>query len=146
MARTKIELPSQFLFSTDIPIRITDINYGGHAGNDSILSLIHEARIQFLQQVGLDELGTNGSGMIMRDVSIEFRKELFYGDRLMVSVAAMNFDTASFDIVYKMERITDGRPEIATLAKTGMVCYDYSRAKISALPQEMISRLSLNEI
>ena len=50
MARVKLQLPANFLFSTEIPIRISDINYGGHLGNDAVLSIVHEARIQFLQQ------------------------------------------------------------------------------------------------
>lgn len=146
MARTKIEMPGEFFFVTEIPIRITDINYGGHAGNDSILSLIHEARVQFLNRAGLDEVGSSEPGMIMRDVTIEFRKELFYGDRLIVSVAAMNFETASFDLVYQMERKSADKTEIATLAKTGMVSYDYSRKKITPLSPAMISRLLLTDI
>ncbi|MCU0364969.1 MAG: hypothetical protein MUE93_04775 [Ignavibacteriaceae bacterium] len=40
MPRIKIETPDKFIFSTEIPIRITDINYGGHLGNDSLLSII----------------------------------------------------------------------------------------------------------
>ncbi|MEO6915889.1 MAG: acyl-CoA thioesterase [Chitinophagaceae bacterium] len=146
MARTIIELPSSFVFSTEILIRITDINYGGHVGNDSILSLLHETRMQFLIKAGLDEMGTAGPGLIMRDVIIEFRKELFYGDHLVASVAALNFETASFDIVYKIERIKSDKTEIAIIAKTGMVCYDYARKKIAALTSGIISSLSLVEI
>ena len=48
MERIKISLPESFKFSTIMKIRITDLNYGGHVGNDSFLSLIHEARQQFL--------------------------------------------------------------------------------------------------
>jgi len=46
MARIKIEIPDKFIYKTEIPIRITDINYGGHLGNDSLLSIIHEARVR----------------------------------------------------------------------------------------------------
>ncbi len=55
MARIKLELPEHFEFTTRIPIRITDINYGGHAGNDSMLSIIHEARVQFLKHYDFEE-------------------------------------------------------------------------------------------
>ena len=47
MARIKVELPELFTFNTTIPIRITDLNYGNHVGNDTILSMIHEACVQF---------------------------------------------------------------------------------------------------
>ena len=56
MARIKIDLPVKFSFSTTIPIRITDINFGGHVGNDTILSIVHEARAKFFQHFGYDEL------------------------------------------------------------------------------------------
>ena len=56
MARIKVELPEQFAFSTTIPVRITDLNYGKHVGNDTILSMIHEARVQYLRQLGYGEL------------------------------------------------------------------------------------------
>ena len=46
MARVKLELPAQFNFRTNIPIRIQDLNYGNHVGNDAILSIMHEARLR----------------------------------------------------------------------------------------------------
>lgn len=104
MARIKVELPENFSFSTSIPIRITDLNYGGHVGNDTILSLIHEGRVQFLKQFGLEELKFAGVGLIMGDVAIEFKNELFHGDVVRVSVAAKEFTKISFDLYYKLEK------------------------------------------
>ena len=56
MARIKIELPEKFIFSTEIPLRISDINYGGHLGNDAVLSIAHEARIRFFNKHGFKEI------------------------------------------------------------------------------------------
>ncbi len=67
MARVKIDVPDEFSYTTHIPVRITDLNYGGHVGNDTILSLIHEARIQFLGHYGYGELNMEGVGLIMSD-------------------------------------------------------------------------------
>ena len=88
MARIKIELPDTFSFSCQIPVRITDINYGGHVGNDTVLSIIHEARMQFFKKLGYTEMNFAGTGMIMADVAIEFKSELFYGDVVIASVAS----------------------------------------------------------
>lgn len=136
MARVKIELPEQFSFTTIIPIRITDINYGGHAGNDSILSIIHEARMQFLQKAGCDEKNFFGVGLIMSDVAIEFKKELFYGDMVHVSVAATSFERVRFDIVYKLEASHNNTMVTVATARTGMVCFDYATRKIASVPDE----------
>lgn len=140
MARTKIDLPDKFSFTTSIPVRITDINYGGHVGNDAVLSLIHEARMQFLKQLGYTELEFGGVGLIMADAAIEFRNELFYGDIVIISIACAEFSKVGFDIYYKLEKIHDKNQDekripVAT-AKTGMVCYDYSNKKIAVIPEE----------
>ncbi len=141
MPRIKLELPEQFSFHTIIPIRITDINYGGHAGNDSVLSVIHEARMQFLQQQGYDEKNFAGVGLIMSDVAIEFKKELFYGDAVHIAVTATAFERVSFDILYKLNTTRNGKDITVAAAKTGMVCFDYTTKKITSVPEEARRKL-----
>jgi acyl-CoA thioesterase FadM len=142
MGRIKIELPEKFTFSCRIPVRITDINYGGHAGNDTVLSLIHEARMQYLGFFGYTEMNLAGTGMIMSDVGIEFKKELFYGDEVIASVVAGDFSRIGFDLFYKLEKIGPDGMILAALAKTGMICYDYAKKKIAAVPEEVIQKMS----
>jgi acyl-CoA thioester hydrolase len=137
MPRIKIDLPADFNFSTIIPVRITDINYGGHVGNDAILSLLHEARLQFLRHLGYSELEFSGVGLIMADVAIEFKSELFYGDTLIASVTPGELGKVGFDVIYRLEKEKakgDPAKVIVALAKTGMVCYDYAAKKIVAIP------------
>jgi acyl-CoA thioesterase FadM len=145
MARIKINLPDNFSFSTSIPVRITDINYGGHVGNDTILSLIHEARIQFLKTHNYTEVEFEGVGMIMSDVGIEFKNELFYGDVVIASVSAAGFNKVSFDIYYKLEKVLrpaqDSKRILVAIVKTGMVCYDYTNKKIVSVPDEARKKL-----
>ena len=142
MARVTIDLPSEFHFSTTISIRITDINYGGHAGNDTILSLVHEARMQFLNSVGYTEMNCGGTGLIMTDAAIEFKKELFYGEVVTVSVVAVNFSKISFELFYKMEKQIEGKTVLVAKVKTSMVCFDYAANKIAAFSPEVIEKLT----
>lgn len=143
MARVKIELPQAFHFTASIPVRITDVNYGGHVGNDSILSLIHEARMQFLSSHGLSELDFAGVGLIMSDVVIEFKNEAFYGDVLKADVTTGDASRISFDVFYKFSKEKQGKEVLVALAKTGMVCYDYKNKKIVAIPEEARESLRL---
>lgn len=138
MARISIEFPATFNFIATIPVRITDLNYGGHVGNDTILSLIHEARVQFLKSLGYSEQDFGGVGMIMSDVVINFRNELFYGDVISAAIGVMNISRASFDLVYLLK--TGDR--IIAEAKTGMVCFDYEKRKVVALPEKVKEKLS----
>lgn len=131
MSRIKLTLPEQFSFTATIPVRITDLNYGNHVGNDAVLSIIHEARMQFLSHHGFTELNCGGVGLIMSDVGIEFKKEIFYGDVLSANIAAVNFSSVGFDLYYQ---ILNKEKAITVLAKTGMVCYDYDKKKIAQVP------------
>ncbi|MBL7732113.1 MAG: thioesterase family protein [Chitinophagaceae bacterium] len=135
MARIRINTPAAYSFSCSIPVRITDINYGGHVGNDTVLSIIHEARMQYFRALGYTELNLAGAGLIMADVAIEFKAELFYGDVVTASLTAADFSTIGFDLLYKLEVEREDKT-LAALAKTGMVCYDYNRKKIVAVPEE----------
>jgi acyl-CoA thioester hydrolase len=139
MARVKVPVPDLFSFSTLIPIRINDLNYGNHVGNDSILSLIHEARVQFLKHHQLSELHFGGVGLIMADVAIEYKAELFYGDVLKVYVTANDFSAVGFDLVYRL--VKNEEETVVAMAKTGMVCYDYANKKVAKIPQEARNQL-----
>ena len=144
MARIAIDMPATFSFSCIIPVRITDINYGNHAGNDAILSIIHEARMQFLKSYGYTELDLGGVGIIMADVAIQFKHEAFYGDQLMVSVAVGEITKISFDLFYKLETVLPGNKTVLVAnAKTGMICYAYTSKKIASLSDEVKKKFTL---
>ena len=139
MARIKIEIPPKFTFSTHVPVRITDINYGGHLGNDALLSILHEARVQFLKQYGYTELNISGKSLIMADVGIEYKGEGFSGDLLTIEITATDFNKYGFDLIY---RVKNQESKLIALAKTGMVCFDYTSRKIAPLPEEVKSNFS----
>lgn len=142
MPRIKIELPQKFSFSRSLSVRITDINYGGHVGNDAMLSLMHEARMQFLKHHGYTEMQIGGASLIMSDVAIEFKAEAFYDDVLVVFVTAGDFTRVGFDLYYKITKEDSEKIIVIANAKTGMVCYDYNAKKVVAVPEEVRNRLS----
>lgn len=142
MSSIKSQFPTHFAFECQLPIRINDINYGGHVGNDRILLFAHEARIQFLMQHGFTELSLGGTSLLLTRATIEIRKELFFGDSLWVSVAAINFSSKGFELIYKMEREKDSERELVAAALTTMVCYDYQAKKMDQLPTDVIAKLS----
>lgn len=141
MERIKVQLPEQFTFRTQLKIRVTDLNYGGHVGNDTFLSLLQEARLQYLQQHGYTELSFAGCGLIMADAAIEYKLELAQGDTIEISVAAAGFDKIGFDLFYQVQLLHETGNKIAAKAKTGMVCFDYAQKKKTAVPAEAVARL-----
>jgi YbgC/YbaW family acyl-CoA thioester hydrolase len=143
MERIKLTLPAHFSFATTLTIRVTDLNYGGHVGNDTFLALMQEARQQFLLHHGYQELNFAGVGLIMADAAIEYKKELNYGDEIKMSVTAANFDKYSFDVYYKLEIINSDKLTLAGKGKTGMLCYDYEKKKMVSVPEGVKEKLGL---
>jgi acyl-CoA thioesterase FadM len=142
MARVKVALPTAFSFVTEIPIRITDLNYGGHLGNDALLGILHEARVHFLRSLGLenDYDPVSKLGLIMVDVAVEYKGEAFHGDVLRIQMAAADPNKYGFDVVYHVHN-QDGK-EIAR-AKTGMLCFDYNIRKLRLLPEELAAQVAI---
>lgn len=137
MARITLELPSIIHFTTEIPVRISDINYGNHLGNDALLSLIHEARVRFLAHYGCTEMNVEGASIIMNDVAIVYKSEAFYGDTLVFEIAVVDFHRFGCDLLYGI-RNKESRKEVAR-AKTGIVFYNYGEKKLMEVPKTFSS-------
>jgi acyl-CoA thioesterase FadM len=134
--RVKIQFPEKLLFRTTIPVRITDVNYGNHTGNDSLVSILHEARMQWLQSLGMSELKAGGTSLIMADIAIRFHHESYYGDKLLIEIYVGDQTPKSFDLYYKVMRDDENKTMIAS-AKTGMVCFDYDLGSIVPKGEEL---------
>jgi len=141
MGRIKIDIAGYKLAEIKINVRISDINYGNHVGNDAFVSIIHEARIQWLQQHDYTELDFAGAGLIMSDLAIEFKNESFYGDTIEVSIYAGETARVSFELFYQLSAIRDNTTIILANAKTGMITYDYQKKKPVSLPDAALKLL-----
>ncbi|MCC9166420.1 acyl-CoA thioesterase [Pontibacter harenae] len=138
MPRIKVDIPEYTAFVCHVPVRITDLNYGAHLGNDALLSILHEARVQLLQNYGYSEMNLGGASLIMADVAIEYKGESFYGDTLTINMAFTDLSKYGFDITYHVLNQKGG--EVAR-AKTGMLCFNYKERKLMSLPAEVKDRI-----
>ncbi len=142
MARVKLIFPSKNpIFSTEIPLRITDMNYGNHLGNDAVLSLMHDARMRFLAAHNHTELAIGGCGLIMADVMIAYKGQGYYGDILKIELFSHEISTRSFDLLYKITAIRNNTSIDIAEAKTAMVAFDYTHNKVTHLPEAFLQLL-----
>jgi acyl-CoA thioesterase FadM len=141
MGKNNIIVPPAFSFQTNIPVRITDINYGGHLGNDSVLSLAHEARMQFLSSLGFSEMNFGGVSLIMSELAVDFKAELMYGDTAVIGVAVSDISKVTFDLIYQIKADKNGKQIIAANIRTGMVCFDYGAKRIRPIPEEALKKI-----
>ena len=141
MPRVQIDLPNAFHFSTRIPIRVDDLNYGGHLANDAVLAIAHEARLRLLKTLGFSsELDIAGTGLIMADAAVVFRAEGRHGMELQVDVALCEVRSRGFDLLYRFQDVTTGT-EIAQV-KTGMLFFDYALHKVGHSPEAFVNSIA----
>ena len=137
MARIKIDFPDNIIASIKLKVRIGDINYGNHVGNDAFVSLIHEARLQWLLQNNFSEINAGGTGLIMADLGIEYKKEAYYGEEILIEIGTGEIARVSFELYYQLSTERNQEKVLLAKAKTGMVCYNYDLKKTVSVPESL---------
>jgi YbgC/YbaW family acyl-CoA thioester hydrolase len=142
MARIHIDLPEKLIFSIDLPVRVSDLNYGNHVGNDSVLTLMQEARALFYKSLGFkSEIELDGPiGQVVADAAVVYKSESFFGDVLRIEIALGEFHKYGFDLFYRItNQLTD--KEVAR-GKTGIICFDYEKRKMALIPESLLNKLT----
>ena len=135
MARLTLDFPEdQYCYSTHLTVRVTDINGANQLGNDSMISMISEARARFLFEFGIRESDGNGVGIIVTDLATTYRAEAHARDQLLFEVGVMDFNKYGGDITFRITRPADGT--LVAMAKSGFVFFDYRQSKVVQMPQE----------
>lgn len=137
--RIKLKQALPICFKTTVQVRITDLNYGGHMGNEMLLIYAQQARVDFLAHMGYGELTLAGKGIIMTDAAVVYRSEAYAGETLIVAIALDDRSRVGFDLYYTLREKETNR--LVGQVKTGIVCFDYSTKKVSPLPVEVVQQL-----
>lgn len=135
--RLSIEIPEKIHFETIIKVRITDLNYGDHLGHDRLVSLIHEARMQFFVSLGYTEMNIEGIGILIADLAVMYKDEIFYGEELKFEISMGDFNKYGCDIFYRISNLKTKRT--VALAKTGIVFKKKVESKLSPPPEKFMS-------
>jgi acyl-CoA thioesterase FadM len=134
MARLTLEFPEdQYYYSTHLTVRVTDINGANHLGNDSMISMISEARARFLFDFGIEENRDDGVGIIVTDLATTYRAEAHARDQLLFEVGVMDFNKYGGDITFRITRPRD--QTLVAMAKSGFVFFNYKTGKVVRMPE-----------
>jgi acyl-CoA thioesterase FadM len=139
MARLKLEFPEdQYYYSTHLTVRVTDINSANHLGNDSMISMISEARARFLFDFGFEKIQAQGIGTIITDLATTYKKEAHARDQLLFEVGVMDFNKYGGDIIFRITRPRDNA--LIAMAKSGFVFFKYESSQVTAMPEDFYSK------
>jgi acyl-CoA thioesterase FadM len=144
MARIKLVFPENTIHTLTIPVRITDINYGNHLGNDALVSILHEARVHWLSTLNYTELNIEGKGIIMNELVVNYLKEMFYGDVIIIDLSIGDLTALGLELYYRMSVTKNGENLISAIAKTGLIFFDYTAKKTSSIPDVFIEKIKAN--
>ncbi|MCA1793339.1 MAG: thioesterase family protein [Desulfobacteraceae bacterium] len=140
MARIDIPMPQTYAFTTELDIRIQDINVANHVGHDTFISLLHEARVRFLHHLGYTEADIEGCAILVSDLAVVYKAQARHRDRLRCEIAAAEFNKYGCDIFYRMTRAQDDT--LILEAKTGIVFFNYHENKVTRMPREFAKAVS----
>jgi len=105
--RIRLDLPQTVLFSMEISVRVTDVNYAGHLGNDRLLVYAQEVRSAWFASLGFNELDIEGCNTIMADAALQYVNEAFANESLTITLFLGEQHKYGFDMYYLVARDED---------------------------------------
>lgn len=134
MARVSIDLPENFDFVSETPLLVSHINAGNHLGNDSVITLLNEARARFLVSRQVSEsVPAPGLTIVNADLAVNYLSEAFYGESIGMEVSATAFHRCGFDLVYRLSEVESGR--VVAIAKTAHLVIDPLAKRAADMPE-----------
>ena len=122
--RVKLKIPNFFHFETLMKVRVTDLNYGQHMGNDVFLTFAHESRVRYFKTIEMTERNFFGCSLIMADSIIKYKSQALLGDEICIKISIVNLlknNHTKIDVAY---------------IQTSMVFYNYEKEKIMPFPKK----------
>ncbi len=127
------------MYSIDYKVTVSDINYGGHMGNERALLLFQQARIDLFKNLDVSEIDTGeGVGVIQTDAHVYYKGEGFIGDTLKISIVDIEMKKISLNFKYEVLnqkgfKILEG--------STLILAYNYNLKKIGRFSEVFLNRL-----
>jgi acyl-CoA thioester hydrolase len=120
-----------FAFTHREQIRFRDLDAMGHVNNAVYLTYLEQARLKFLDSLGLVRV-QHQPQMILARVELDFRAQLGPGGEVEIGVRAGRIGTKSFALEHRFE---SADRHVAD-ARSILVAYDYGRQESVPLADE----------
>ena len=139
MEKIRIEPPDSWTFQTEMVVRVADLNYGNHVGNDRYFLYAQEARCRWLKSLGFENeiVVEPPIGTIVTEASIQYLAEAYHGDTLVIKLGNSKVHRFGFDQIYEL---TKGDITIARIHQR-LFFFDFNRRKIASPSKDVIDKL-----
>ena len=133
MPRIHLNPPERVIFTTNLDVRVTDLNYGKHLGHMELIGLLHQARVEFLAANGMTEMNIEGRTLIVVDLAVSYRSEAFFGQTLIIDIGLAFEGSRGVQISYAVR--DKGAGGIVAVAQTGIVFADPEARVVVQVPK-----------
>lgn len=130
---------SEFEFFTPIKVRFSETDLYGHVNNTSVFVYFEEARIEFIQTLGLYEgFDTKKFGMVVADLQCNYLKQMFFNQVIDFYVKVNELGNTSADIHYMA---INEAGEVTLTGRGRVVFIDFETGKPQIIPDSMKEKL-----
>jgi len=139
MPRVELTELTSYEFCHCMTVRATDINYAGHVGNEAMLELVHEARSQFMAELGFSTIAVTHPkvGLIIADIAVNFKAEAYAHELLEIDCQIGEIQGRSFRLFHRIR----SKEQVIALVETGLVSFDYGARNVVQLPVDFLAAL-----
>ena len=124
-----------FCFFHPIEVRYGDLDPQGHVNNACYLTYMEQARIAYIQTLGLWPGGTFlDIGIILAEVQVVFNSPILYGQKVRVGVRVSRLGNKSLTMDYLLEDAENGK-RLAS-GSSVLVTYNYRDARSLPIPED----------
>ncbi len=118
-----------------IEVRFRDLDVLGHVNNGTIITFFETARVRYWFDAGLYSLqaGWKDLTFILAHLNCDFRKPVFYGQRVEVGSRVSEIKRSSLKVEQRLE--ADGK--LAAEGHVILVYYDYAANRSLQIPSEL---------
>jgi len=135
---------SRFRFYHSIEVRYGDLDPQAHVNNASFLTYMEQARINYIQALGLwDGRTFMEIGIILAEAQVVYKAPIYYGQKVRAGVRISKMGTKSLIMEYVLEDADSGL-QLAT-GKSVLVTYDYHRACSIPIPENWRQKINAFE-
>ena len=118
---------------TEIQMRFSDTDALGHLNNGSYAIYAETARLALL-----GELGASFRSLILAHLSIDFRRQVMFGERVEVETVVTKLGTTSITL----EQVVRANGEAAAEVRSVVVLFDYASQRPRPLPADARAQLA----
>jgi acyl-CoA thioester hydrolase len=119
-------------YRTDIQVRFNDTDMLGHLNNTAYALYAEQARVEFFRSLGMGRIT-----LILAHISLDFRKQVTFGDKVYVETKVAKLGNSSVTLLQNIFANSEAAAEV----KSVVVLFDYETQQPTAISETLRAKL-----